>query len=172
MDGAQALPGMPSPVRSPLPTWLCDAIQNPTTVERYWTKVRVTQDSGCWYWTGAISAKGHGRFWIGQGRVMIAHRFGFALANPTVALPVVVSHACDNPLCQSPGPGHMTASTHATNRAEWAARRHTPGNALRDTRGARGRARELRDAARAGRELDVVEREGVRPVDRDQPPLW
>lgn len=169
----EPLPGMPAEGPSPLPQWIRDALADDATRERYWSKVRVATDSAsCWYWTGAISAKGHGRFWVGAGRVVIAHRFGYALAHPTTALPAVVSHGCDNPLCQSPLAGHMTASTHAANRAEYASRRYALGSPLRDLRGARGRARALRDAARDGGDLDAVTRQGVRPVDRDQPPLW
>lgn len=40
----------------------------------------------CWWWTGAVTTKGHGRFWVGtdparagEGFVVIAHRFGYAL---------------------------------------------------------------------------------------------
>jgi hypothetical protein len=42
-------------------------------------------------------------------------------------------------------------SSAGDNRREWAARRRVNGSPLRDGRGARGRARELRDAVRAGR---------------------
>ncbi len=54
--------------------------------ERYWKKValptgdNVLDDSACWIWTGAISGRGHGRFWIADGVIIIAHRFAFALA--------------------------------------------------------------------------------------------
>lgn len=139
--------------------------------ERYFAKVRISGDGGCWLWTGAISNRGHGRFWIGSGRVVIAHRMAWAIAHVGEPLPAVVAHGdCDNPLCQNPA--HLHASTVGGNRREWAARRHRLGSALRDKRGARGRARELRDAAREGSDLEGVLTRGLRHVDRDQLPLW
>lgn len=170
-SGLLDLPG-PLPRARPLPDWLHQALTNDDVVERYHAKILAPRTDGCWLWTGAITGKGHGRFWIGHGRVIIAHRFGYALAHPGQPLPQVVAHRCDNPLCQSPLPGHMVASTFAENRAEWAARRHTIAGPLRDRRGARGRAHALRDAARTGRDLAAVSAEGVRPVERDQLPLW
>lgn len=135
---------------------------------RYFAKIVRTDD--CWWWTGAISGKGHGRFWVGDGLVVIAHRFGWATAHPGEPIPELVGHECDNPLCQNPA--HWSASTHAKNRAEWAARRHRLGSPLRDTRGARGRARELRDGILAGRSPAELEQVGLTDVDRDQLPLW
>lgn len=147
------------------------AARDPRIRDRYFEKIRRPGAGGCWLWTGAISNRGHGRFWIGDGRVVIAHRFAWAVAHPGDALPPVVAHGdCDNPLCQNPS--HLSASTSGENRREWAARRHRPGSALRDVRGARGRARELRDAAREGADLEGVIAEGVQTIDRDQFPLW
>lgn len=139
--------------------------------KRYFEKVRRVGQDSCLLWIGAISSRGHGRFWIGDGRVVIAHRFAWAIAHPGEDLPPVVAHGdCDNPLCQEPT--HLFESTSGENRREWAARRHRLGGALRDVRGARGRARELRDAVRAGADIDGVVADGVRPIDRDQLPLW
>lgn len=138
---------------------------------RYFDKVLRTDAGTCWIWTGAISGRGHGRFWIAQGHVVIAHRFAWAIAHPGQQLPAVVAHGdCDNPLCQNPA--HLHASTAGANRREWAARRHRIGGALRDERGARGRAREIRDAARDGVDLDAVVLRGMSVADRDQLPLW
>ena len=101
------------------------------------------------WWTGAVSGRGHGRFWFGCGRVVIAHRFAFALAYGVEALDQVrvLGHRCDNPLCQRVGLGHVVASSAALNRREWAIRRLLAGNPLADPRGPRRRARELRDLA-------------------------
>lgn len=153
---------------------LIAAVGRADVVARYWKKVAPdpgTPDA-CWLWTGAISGKGHGRFWVADGHVVIAHRFGWALAHPGQPMPEVVSHRCDNPVCQNPGPGHMEASTNADNRAEWAARRHNPGSALRDTRGGRGRARAIRDAARDGADITAAMDAGLTELDRNQDTLW
>lgn len=116
------------------------AAADPEVRERYFAKVRKTAD-GCWLWIGAISNRGHGRFWTGDGHVVIAHRLGWAIAHPGEPLPPVVAHGeCDNPLCQNPA--HWSASTNGQNRREWAARRHRLGSALRAIRvGGRGQWR-------------------------------
>lgn len=151
---------------------LSAAVNDEAVRARYFEKILRSDDptSGCWLWTGAISGRGHGRFWIGDGRVVIAHRFGWALAHPGEQLPPLVAHACDNPLCQQPA--HLNASTPSDNRREWATRRHRVGGALRDSRGARGRARELRDAARDGEDIEAAVQRGIPVIDRDQLPLW
>lgn len=146
------------------------AAADPAVRARYFAKVLRVDGSECWWWTGAVSGHGHGRFWIRDGWVVIAHRFGWAAAHPSQELPELVSHECDNPLCQRPE--HWRASDHSRNRAEWVARRDTLGSPLRDLRGARGRAREIRDGLLAGKSPQELEQAGVRPVDRDQLPLW
>lgn len=149
---------------------LSAAVGRADVVARYLAKVASGAPDECWPWTGAISGRGHGRFWIADGHVVIAHRFGWAMRFPGEPLPDVVSHQCDNPLCQNPS--HWAASTNADNRAEWAARRHTPGGALRDTRGARGRARAIRDAARAGADIPAAMAAGLAEIDKNQGTLW
>lgn len=157
-----------------------EAVQDTATVIRFQRKVRTLPGQDCWWWTGAISGRGHGRFWLGrvEGRdvVAIAHRFAWALtygAESLMAVPVL-GHRCDNPLCQRIGPGHVEASSAGRNRREWAMRRHTVGAVLRDSRGARGRAQELRDCLRAdptGLSLPGAASTGLR-WDSAQLPLW
>ncbi|BCQ06217.1 hypothetical protein HMPREF1301_00952 [Propionibacterium sp. KPL2005] len=69
-------------------------------------------------------------------------------------------------------PAHLRAGTNASNRAEYRARAGTPGSALNDTRGSRGRAEALRAAARSGMDLGAAITAGLSPLDRDQPRLW
>lgn len=68
---------------------------------------------GCLWWTGAISGRRHGRFWYASGRVVIAHRFAFAVAHNVAALAgaELLDHRCDNPLCQRVHPEHVVRST-------------------------------------------------------------
>ncbi len=132
------------------------------------------------WWASAISGRGHGRFWISapgaRDVVVIAHRFAWALQHGVDALAAtpVLGHRCDNPLCQRVGPGHVEASSYLANRREWALRRHTVRNPLRDRRGARGRARAVRDLLRLdprAASLLEVTRNGLRH-DEAQLPLW
>ena len=105
---------------------------------------------------------------------IIAHRFGFALEHgleELLAAPVL-GHRCDNPLCQLIAPRHVVRSSPGENRREWAARRRLAGGALANRRGARARAREARDAIRAGGDvLDLVAASGF-GQDGVQLALW
>ena len=126
-------------------------------VARYWAKVRLVAGSDCLWWTGAISGRGHGRFWVtarsnGRGHVIVAHRFAWAIAyGPAdLASHAVLGHRCDNPLCQNVE--HLEPSDAARNAHDW--------------RGAYGRAKALRDALRAGADVEAAITAG--DSDRDQ----
>lgn len=162
------------------------ALADPEIVDRYWSHVQRSEEAGvCWLWTSAISGKGHGRFQVGDtyldipGRprrrrtfVVIAHRFGFALAYGIDALldTPLVGHRCDVPLCQLPD--HWRTSNHRDNGRDYASRRGIVRGPLSDTRGARGRARAVRDAARAGGDVERAASAGLLPVHRDQLDLF
>ena len=147
---------------------------SPEVVARYRAKVVQVQGSDCRWWTGAVSGRGHGRFWLASGWVIVAHRFAFALVHGVSALAAVevLGHRCDNPLCQRVGAGHVVASSYVENRREWAARRDVTGSPLGDVRGARRRARELRDLARTDPELVAADLARLRRVFGEQSPLW
>jgi hypothetical protein len=129
---------------------LARALADPGVAQRYLDKVVTIPGSECSWWIGAISGGGHGRFWVGDNLVVVAHRFGFALAQGLEALRAapLLAHRCDNPLCQRVHPDHLVASTAARNRQEWAIRRHVAGLPLSDPRGSRGRAEALRALVR------------------------
>ena len=42
------------------------AVADELTVQRYRAKIRSMPGSSCLWWTGAVSARGHGRFWLGR----------------------------------------------------------------------------------------------------------
>ena len=153
---------------------LADALADPVVVARYAAKVVQVPGSDCAWWTGAISGRGHGRFWFGERRVVVAHRFAFGLAYGADRLDDVrvLGHKCDNPLCQRVGPGHVVASSAAENRREWVARRTLTGSPLGDPRGARRRARELRDMARRDPGEVAADLERLRALFGEQLALW
>ncbi|WP_457255968.1 hypothetical protein [Pedococcus sp. P5_B7] len=121
-----------------------------------------------------MSGRGHGRFWFAPGRVIIAHRFGFAQVEGVEALDdvEVLGHRCDNPLCQRIDPRHVVASSYVENRREWAIRKALSGSPLADPRGARRRARELRDKARQDPALVAADLRRLREMYGEQLPLW
>lgn len=146
------------------------ASRSPGVTARYRSHVAVLDGEDCWWWTGAISSGGHGRFWVWRSVVVIAHRFGWLMAHPGQPLPGLLAHQCDNPLCQNPE--HLHPSDPGDNRRQWASRRHVPGSPLRDTRGARTRALAVRSALLAGESVDDAIAAGVPAVDVGQGTLW
>jgi hypothetical protein len=153
---------------------LREALADEAVLSRYLSKIVTVPGSGCCWWTGAISGRGHGRFWYAPGRVTIAHRFGFALARgvDVLAEVPVLGHRCDNPLCQRMHPQHVVASSYAENRREWAVRKQLAGSPLGHPHGSRARARQLRDLARADPGLVADELAGLLARYGEQEPLW
>jgi hypothetical protein len=143
-------------------------------VARYRAKIVTVVGSDCWWWTGAIAGRGHGRFWYCPDRVVIAHRFAWALVRGVAALGEVevLGHRCDNPLCQRVGEGHVVASSYVENRREWAARKELSGSPLGDPRGSRRRARELRDLAKEDPGLVAADLARLRRLYGEQLALW
>ncbi len=150
------------------------ALGDADVLARYSAKVVAVPGSECLWWSGAISGRGHGRLWLAPGVVVIAHRFAFAMVHGVEQLAAarLLGHRCDNPLCQRVGPGHVVVSSALENRREWALRRHLPGGALSDPRGARVRARVLRDLARADPAGVAADLDAVRGLLGEQLVLW
>ena len=157
------------------------AITDPAVLARYRAKVATVPGSECLWWTGAVAGRsdrteggGHGRFWFATGRVIIAHRFGFAATYGVRALDQarLLGHRCDNVLCQRIAPGHVVVSSAIENRREWAARRNQPDSPLADPRGPRRRARALRDMARLDPKLVAADIKRLRLLLGEQPTLW
>ena len=137
------------------------AVADPVVVARSFSHIRAGRADSCWWWTGAISGKGHGRFQVADHRrsradgttarrtyVVIAHRFGYAACT--------VSTRCWTCRC-SPIPATTRsdrthgAGANPTTAPTAAHRRDLVRGALAYTR---RRARAVRDAAWGGTEID------------------
>lgn len=160
---------------------LARAIADERVLARYDAKVARGRRDECWWWTGAIHPKGHGRFWVSsfvdaRGRahdlVVIAHRLGWAIEHGLDAMldAPVLAHECDEASCQNPR--HIAPSSVAANREDWLRRRWLPGSPLRDVRGPAGRARAIRSAVLGGEDVRGVLALGAPAVDEDQLLLW
>ncbi len=84
---------------------LAAALRDPQVVLRYQAKMVTVPGSDCLWWRGAVSGRGHGRFYLGRVPVaaddgtgeededrevcVIAHRFGYALVHGAAALNTV-----------------------------------------------------------------------------------
>ncbi len=81
---------------------------------RFWQRVAVNDETGCWIWTGA-TINGYGRYalLINGERSQMAHRAAYmALVGP-VGVENHIDHLCQNPSCANPD--HLEAVTVAEN---------------------------------------------------------
>ena len=70
-------------------------------------------ESGCWEWQGFCLANGYGRFGLRAGKIVLAHRFAYEMANGVIPDGKMILHSCDNPPCVNPA--HLSVGTHADN---------------------------------------------------------
>lgn len=76
---------------------------------RFWDKVRVDQDSGCWLWTGGLNHGGYGRF-DRNGR---AHRICYQALVGEIPCDLQMDHLCRVRSCCNPE--HLEAVTPGEN---------------------------------------------------------
>jgi len=95
------------------------------------------------------------------------------MPHSTVSTPSSTSHCWHtNATTRSASPRCWRESNHRANGREYAYRRDVVRGALTDTRGARGRARAVRDAPRAGSPISEAVLAGLQPVHLDQIELF
>src|SRR4051812_21324773 len=58
--------------------------------------------TGCWLWRGTQRGSGYGCIWIGNRRMMPAHRFSYGALVGSIASNNHVHHECCNTLCVNP----------------------------------------------------------------------
>jgi hypothetical protein len=74
------------------PTWTVNDLC------RFWDKINITEDNGCWEWTGATNNDGYGQFGV-HGNIVIASRSSWEIAHGPIPHGLFALHRCDNPKC-------------------------------------------------------------------------
>lgn len=81
--------------------------------QRFWDKVKVNHETGCWEWTAALNKRGYGVYSVGgRGSNQLAHRVSYTalvgpIPDPENGQPwTTLNHECYFHPCANPGPGH------------------------------------------------------------------
>lgn len=82
----------------------------PDQVSKFLSKVKrvrivteVDWDLGdCWVWQRSVTAKGYGRFCVGSGKTVLAHRVSYEHYVGPLRDGFVIDHKCNNKGCVNP----------------------------------------------------------------------
>lgn len=79
---------------------------------RFYDRIEMVPESGCWIWTGTVNPKGYGYLRL-NGVGTFAHRLSWQLHRGEVPADLCVCHKCDVPSCCNPN--HLFLGTRGDN---------------------------------------------------------
>lgn len=79
---------------------------------RFWTKIQIDEDSGCWVWMASRFENGYGGFKF-NGKTSKAHRVSYSQLIEFIPDGLVVRHKCDFKPCVNPN--HLELGTQLDN---------------------------------------------------------
>lgn len=87
-----------------------------TPEQRFFEKIRIDPETGCWIWTAAKNLKGCGIFRINQKNIF-AHHFAWKLYNGKINENDFIKHKCNNYSCVNPD--HLYIYNHSNENRFW-----------------------------------------------------
>jgi len=90
-----------------------------TPLQRFWAKVAIDPETGCWLWQGASCpqptnpANRYGYISAGARRSMLVHRFAYETFRGPIADGLTIDHLCRTTLCANPD--HLEPVPHLVN---------------------------------------------------------
>jgi hypothetical protein len=81
---------------------------------KFWSKVRIDADTGCWLWKAGTNVYGYGAFRITEtGKVVRSHRLAYEVLVGEIPPGLEIDHLCRVRACLNPA--HLEPVTHKEN---------------------------------------------------------
>jgi hypothetical protein len=102
-----------------------ESLSAPTSLDkRFWARVEITSEAGCWLWTGARYPAGYGSFTPAHRVNIGAHRYAYATTYGPIPPGLQIMHYCETRHCVRPE--HLWAGSPSERMKAAIARGHKP----------------------------------------------